>query len=218
MGQSSRKERLTDKDSSARGRDNPEERKPEGTEIPGGTGKGLEKEHSTPGPPARPRGTRVLPPAGARHHGRSILGWPKAEMDAQKANTNSSTVDPLLALKTTVLQVREISEPLWTKRWSLKDCPLPAPRLTPATAGPASAAWTTGPTSVAAPAPPGAVSRHVPCRSPAKAQLQPRSSEGPKRLMLGSNVSTLPWRITINYSLCAGYFSKIQAVRCHLMP
>lgn len=104
MGQSSRKERLTDKDSSARGRDNPEERKPEGTEIPGGTGKGLEKEHSIPGAPARPRATRLLPPAGARHHGRSTLGWPKAEMATQKANTNSSTVDPLLALKTMVLQ------------------------------------------------------------------------------------------------------------------
>lgn len=74
MGQSSREERLTDKGSSAQdGRDR-EERKPEGIKPAGGTGKGLEKEHSLPGDPASPGGTGLClqdpATAAARWHGR----------------------------------------------------------------------------------------------------------------------------------------------------
>lgn len=71
----------------------------------------MEKDYSLPGDPASPRGTRLLPAGpslqlerGTRGH--SMWGQPRAEMDTKKVNTNASTVDPLMALKTTVLQAQ----------------------------------------------------------------------------------------------------------------
>ena len=102
-------------------------------------GRGLEKDHSLPGDPASPRGTRLLPAGPSLQpergtHGRSMPGWPKAEMDTEKVNMNSSTVDPLMALKTTVVQAQlrgcKMSELLSTEQRTLPKglssaCPTP---------------------------------------------------------------------------------------------
>lgn len=118
------------------------------------------------------------------------LGWPKAEMDTEKVDMNTSTVDPLMALKATEVQAQlwgwDMSELLLTEQRSCpKDCPLSVPRLVPATAGPISAAWTPSPTSVAAPT---SLHQHILCRSPARPWLQPCSSTGTKHLMLWNNI------------------------------
>lgn len=134
-----------------------------------------------PGPTQDPACSRSTAPT---------LGWPKAEMDTEKVNTNTSAVDPPMALKATEVQVQlwgwEMPELLLAEQRSCpKDCPLPVPRLTPATAGPTSAAWISNPASVAALT---SIHQHILCRSPARPWLQPCSSTETKHLMLWNNI------------------------------
>lgn len=137
------------------------------------------------------RGTRLLLAGpslqlecGTRGH--SMWGQPRAEMDTKKVNTNTSTVDPLMALKTMVLQAswgagKHLHCSQLSRGHCPKDCPLPAPHLMLAAAALASIARTSSLTRVAAPR-----SHHQHIRwhvgSTSAPQLQPCSSAGAKQL------------------------------------